>query len=69
MTTDVTLGQLHDAGRLGKSVANLYARLLGTHWREYPVSFGHKAIAMERERHQRGIDLRARQNSARHRAA
>ena len=58
MTIDPTLGQLHDEGKLGDSVANLYGRLLGPHWREYPVSFGHRVVAVERERHQRGIDLR-----------
>ncbi len=60
MTNDPTLGELRDQGKLGNSVAHLYGRLLGAHWRDYPVSFGHKAIALERERHERGIDLRGR---------
>jgi hypothetical protein len=69
MTTDPTLGELHKEGKLGNSVANLYGRLLGANWREYPVSFAHKAVAIERERHGRGIDLRERRSSAGHRAA
>ena len=69
MTTDPTLGELHTEGRLGNSVANLYGRLLGPHWGEYPVSFGHRAVAIERERHQHGIDLRGQRGTASHRAA
>ena len=68
MSNDLTLGELHADGKLGNSVAQLYGRLLGTHWREYPVSIGHEAIAFERERHQRGIDLRGKANTN-HRAA
>ncbi len=68
MTNDPTLGELHADGKLGNSVAQLYGRLLGAHWREYPVSIGHKAIEIERERHQRGIDLRGKAHTN-HRAA